>query len=123
MCSTRGPVRVVVVEDSEDIRSWLRTTMILDSRFEFVGEATNGADAVLVASSTQPDVVVLDHQMPVMTGLEALPHLRRVAPAARVVLYTSLTRCDIERLDLPAMPDDYVPKQASMTELLSTIIG
>jgi DNA-binding NarL/FixJ family response regulator len=123
MCSKRGPLRVLVVEDSDDIRSWLRLTMINDSRFEFVGEATNGADAVLVASEAQPDVVVLDQQMPLMTGLEALPHLRRVAPEARVVLYTSLSRCDLERLGLADLPDDYVPKQATTNQLLSTIIG
>jgi CheY-like chemotaxis protein len=82
-------VRVAVVDDLADVRLLLRVLFETDARFEVVGEARNGVEAIELAERMAPDVIVLDRQMPVMGGVEALPEIRRRAPRAAVVLYTA----------------------------------
>jgi PAS domain S-box-containing protein len=77
---------VVIADDSDDIRLLLRTQLEADGRFAVVGEAADGAAAVEVARSLQPDLIVLDLAMPNVDGLQALPMIREVAPSARVVV-------------------------------------
>jgi DNA-binding NarL/FixJ family response regulator len=84
-------VRVLVVDDTEDLRAVIRLLLEMDGRFEVVGEAEDGLEGVASADRLQPDVVLLDRTMPRMSGLEALPEIRRVAPEASVVLYTAET--------------------------------
>jgi DNA-binding NarL/FixJ family response regulator len=54
-----------------------------------VGEAGNGAEAIEVVDATQPELVVLDLEMPTMDGWHALPHLRRVAPSTHIIVFSS----------------------------------
>lgn len=79
-------VRVVIADDEEDMRLLLRVSLEVDGRFEVVGEASDGAEAIDVVTAERPDVVILDLRMPVMTGDEALPELRRRAPDTSVVV-------------------------------------
>jgi CheY-like chemotaxis protein len=85
----RARVRVLVVDDMEDLRAVITMLLEMDGRFEVVGEAVDGIEGVASADRLQPDVVLLDRTMPRMTGMEALPEIRRVAPNASVVLYTA----------------------------------
>lgn len=82
----RRPLRTLVVDDDPDVRLLVRLNLEVGGRFEVVGEAGDGAEAVQLAYDVQPDVVLLDLQMPVMGGLEAIPAIRRCAPGARVVV-------------------------------------
>jgi CheY-like chemotaxis protein len=59
-----------------------------DGRFEIVGEATNGEEAISLAAAEAPDLLILDQQMPGLSGVDALPEIRRRAPGTAVVLYT-----------------------------------
>ena len=79
---------MVLVDDRDDIRRLL--AMLLDDEPDFVvvAEGANGREAIQLAEELQPDLVVLDNDMPVMTGLEALPHVLEVAPTL-VVLFSS----------------------------------
>lgn len=78
--------RVVIADDSDDMRALLRAQLEVDGRFAVVAEAVDGLVAVEVAQQQQPDLIVLDLAMPRVDGLEALPLLREVAPAARIVV-------------------------------------
>jgi two-component system chemotaxis response regulator CheY len=82
-------VRVLVVDDTADLRAVITMLLEMDGRFEVVGQAVDGIEGVASADALQPDVVLLDRTMPRMSGLEALPEIRRVAPNASVVLYTA----------------------------------
>lgn len=82
-------VRVALVDDSDAVRRLVGLHLELDGRFEIVGEADDGIAAIELAARTTPDLLILDRQMPRMTGLEALPRIREVSPATVVVLYTS----------------------------------
>jgi CheY-like chemotaxis protein len=82
-------VRVLVVDDTPDLRVVVCMLLELDGRFEVVGEAGDGIEGIARAAELQPDAILLDRSMPRMSGLEALPELRTVAPHAAIVLYTA----------------------------------
>lgn len=70
------------------MRSLLGVIVGSSPKLRVIGEAANGNEAVAQTKRLRPDVIVLDLAMPVCSGLEALPELRRVAPDARVVVYS-----------------------------------
>jgi DNA-binding NarL/FixJ family response regulator len=78
--------RVLVADDVEDLRMLLRVSLDAAGGFDVVAEAGDGIEAIEQARRTQPDLVVLDLSMPNLDGLEALPQILAVAPAARVVV-------------------------------------
>lgn len=80
---------VLVVDDEAGHRLICKIALMDDGGFECVGEAAHGRDAIARAIDLQPDLVVLDLRMPVMGGLDALPHIRQVAPRAKVVVWTA----------------------------------
>ena len=80
------PLRVLVVDDTPDLRDLLTMALERTGEFEVVAQAENGRQAVDVAASVGPDLVLLDVAMPVMDGLEALPLVRRTCPEAIVVM-------------------------------------
>ena len=84
-----GTPTILLVDDSGKIRSLLRTLLANLASLGVVGEAADGKHAIELASELQPDVVVLDLQLPILDGLDALPAIRAAAPAARVVVYTA----------------------------------
>jgi DNA-binding NarL/FixJ family response regulator len=81
---------VVLVDDEPDIVFLARTLFERDGRFDVVGEAKDGEEAVRLAQRLQPEAVLLDILMPGMDGWEALPLIRRVAPEAAVVVVSAL---------------------------------
>jgi CheY-like chemotaxis protein len=87
-----GKTRVVLVDDEPDIIYLARRLFEHDGRFEVVGEARDGEEAVRLAQDLHPDAVLLDILMPGMDGWEALPLIRRVAPSAVVVVVSALGR-------------------------------
>lgn len=81
-------VRVLVVDDDAELR-WVLSRLLGDvPGVRVVGEAANGTDAIRAARLTEPHVVVLDHSMPGLSGLDALPELAAVVPAARIVFFS-----------------------------------
>ena len=120
-------VRVAIVDDLADVRLLLRVLFETDDRFEVVGEARNGVEAIELAESMSPDVIVLDRQMPVMGGVEALPEIRRRAPRAAVVLYTAGADTNTAQAALAAGALQVLDKAGSATafvdELATVLLG
>jgi DNA-binding NarL/FixJ family response regulator len=83
-----SPIRVVVIDDSEDIRDVLHIALDRADDFEFIASAVDGESGVAIAETHQPDLVLLDIAMPEMDGLQALPVIRQGCPRAVVVMLT-----------------------------------
>jgi len=81
-------VRVMVVDDTDHVRTMLAEMLELDG-FEVVARAANGDEAVTLATETEPDVIVMDLKMPGIDGLEATRRIKEDRPDQPVILYTA----------------------------------
>ena len=81
--------RVLIVDDTEDMRILCSVALRTDVRFEVCGQAVDGVDAVEQATELQPDAILLDVAMPRMDGITALPRLRDACPGVRIVVHSA----------------------------------
>lgn len=117
------PIRMLVVDDSSDLRFLVRAAVESRGGFEVVGEAGDGAAAVLAAEELQPDLVLLDLDMPTMGGLEALPLLREAAPGATVVVLSSFRREDYEQQVRASGAVGYLQKGITARRLVDELLA
>jgi DNA-binding NarL/FixJ family response regulator len=80
------PIRVVLADDSDDVRNMLRMALEMDGRFDVVGEASNGEEAVQMVTENRPDAIFLDLVMPVLDGLKAIPKIKASSPETKIVV-------------------------------------
>jgi CheY-like chemotaxis protein len=80
--------RVLIADDSQDMRQLLCRVFEAEEGFEMCSEAVDGGDAVRKARQCRPDLIILDLSMPVMNGLEAARIMHREMPAVPIILYT-----------------------------------
>ena len=118
-----APLRVVIVDDTPDLRDLL--TMALQRRGEYavVAEAENGLEAIDVVRAHQPDLVLLDIAMPVMDGLEALPQIRQAATSATVVMLSGFNAAEMTERAVALGADGYVQKGTPIRQLLEQLRG
>ena len=119
--STEQRTRVLLVDDTEDIRLLFRIALQSHAGFEVCGEATNGQEALDAVAAGCPDAILLDVMMPVMDGLSALPLLAERCPAARIVIVTSAPTREVHREALAKGAHAVVDKQVSLDELRSVL--
>jgi DNA-binding NarL/FixJ family response regulator len=81
-------ITTVVVDDSPNALRAMCSLVAGEPSLSIVGSATNGREALAIARTLRPDLVLLDLEMPVMDGLEVTSHLGRECPATRVVIVT-----------------------------------
>jgi DNA-binding NarL/FixJ family response regulator len=115
------PVSVVIVDDNEGTRSLLRVLARRDERFEIVGEASDGLEAVVIIQDRQPDAVILDIMMPIATGLDAIPDILEVSPRTRIIGYSAFVGYRDEAFALGA--HGWCTKGASWEVLADTIVA
>jgi two-component system nitrate/nitrite response regulator NarL len=110
--------RILLVDDNAAVRSLLRKMFESRSAFEISGEAENGLDAVNKAESLKPDLIILDLVMPVMSGLDAAPLLKRLLPDTPIILFTQQEGGEVERMAERAGIDAVVSKSQVASELV-----
>ena len=115
-------VRVVIVDDHATVRRLLRELIEDDGRFHVVGEAENGREAIETAKRLQPDAVILDQEMPEVTGTEALPDLVQIVPKVVVVMFSSGPRPETEAIAKAAGADAYFEKTDPVPHLLDAVV-
>ena len=118
---TPVPPTIVIVDDSADVRTLVRTQIRLSGRFEVVGEGVNGLDAVALASRHQPDLLLLDVSMPVIDGLAALPKVIDASPATRVVMYSGFDEAGLASRARELGATAFVSKSVPFDALLATL--
>jgi CheY-like chemotaxis protein len=116
--SAPGCTTVLIVDDEEDTRLLLRVWLDGDPCFEVAGEASDGHQAIQVARRTQPDLAVVDLQMPRLGGLHAIPLIHTVAPDCSVIAY-SASQDHLEAASAGACA--YIPKSAAITEVIEAL--
>ena len=79
-------IRVLVVDDQPRVRQGLRMRLTLESDIRVIGEANNGAEAIVRAQLIHPDVIVMDVEMPGIDGIQAAEALRGLTPRIAVVV-------------------------------------
>jgi two-component system chemotaxis response regulator CheB len=109
-------VRVLVTDDAVVVRKMLSEVLASDSQLDVVGTAANGRIALAKLSQVNPDVVILDVEMPEMDGLETLKAIRKSHPLLPVIMFSTLTQRGMEvTLDALALgANDYVTKPANV---------
>lgn len=110
-------IRVLIADDSDDARAGLRALLSTLEEIDVVGEAANGQEAVILAALEQPDVVLIDMQMPVMDGVEATRQIKGRCPDVVVIVLTMYSVYRARALaagadaffSKAALPDEWLP--------------
>jgi two-component system, NarL family, response regulator LiaR len=114
-------IRILIVEDQRIVREGLRAVLEDEDAIAIVGEAANGQEAIDLFARLQPDVVLMDLQMPVIDGPEATRRIRELAPDARILVLTTYATDEFIFKALRAGAQGYLLKDASVDELLGAI--
>lgn len=115
--SAPRPRRVLIADDSDAFRAALAELLAAMPGFEVVGGARNGREAVALADSLQPDLLLLDFQMPEGNGLEVLRRLRATPSAVRVVMVSLHDTEPVRALCLRHGADGFVSKHRLRAQL------
>ena len=115
-----APVRVVIIDDTSDLRELLRVALTRGG-MEVVGEAGDGLAGIEAVRLERPDLVLLDLSMPVMDGLAALPSIRRLVPAAKIVVLSGFGATQMSERALATGADGYLQKGVSLKRILDYV--
>ena len=114
-------IRVLLAEDHTIVRKGIRSLLDDEPGIEVVGEADNGRDAVAQAETLVPNIVVMDHTMPLLNGLEATRQIRKLLPQVHVLILTMHTNEEYVFQFLQAGAAGYLVKQTAPNELVAAI--
>lgn len=117
----RAPIRLLVVDDHPLFRRGVTALLATKPQLQVVGEAADAGEALRRAVQLQPDVVLLDHHMPGVSGVDLLPGLRKAAPAARVLMLTVSEDAETLALALQRGAHGYLLKTADSEVLVAAI--
>lgn len=115
-------LRVLIVDDMEHVRKDLRILLQVSGEIEVVGEAANGEEAVKQARLLQPDVVVMDLEMPVMDGVQATALIKQHNLARRIVVLSVHSDPQDISQAMQAGADCFLQKGSSYSELMESIL-
>ena len=119
--SEDGAIRVMLVDDHLVVRRGLRGFLELLRDIEVVGEAEDGAQAVVLADRLRPDVILMDLLMPVMDGLTAIARIKEAQPEIEIVAVTSFIEEEKVIAALEAGASGYLLKDAEPDEVANAI--
>jgi DNA-binding NarL/FixJ family response regulator len=116
-----APIRVVVADDQELVRTGLRMVLEVEDDIELVGEARDGEQAVTLVRTLRPDVTLLDIRMPNVDGLEATRRILREGSATRIVILTTFDLDEYVYQALQAGASGFMLKDIPPEQLVASI--
>ena len=116
-------IRVVLADDTPEIRLLYRVGLEGDGRFEIAGEAADGREAVSIAAARRPDVILLDVAMPKMDGLQAVPRIRKVSARTKIVILSGLGLAELGGDALLEQVDAYLEKGQPLSSVMATLLS
>ena len=120
--ATEGRIRVMVVDDHPIMRSGLRDTLEASGRFEVVGQAEDGEEAVMTVEEVDPQVIVMDVIMPNKDGIDACRDIMELLPDTRVLMLTASTEEDAVIEAIAAGATGYLRKFSRPEELVRALV-
>ena len=115
------PIRVLLADDHNVVRGGIRALIESEEGIVVIDEASDGVEAVLKARSLNPDVILLDLQMPRKTGLEAIEEIKQENPTAKILVLTSYSDDEKVFAAIKAGALGYLLKESSTQELIQAI--
>jgi DNA-binding NarL/FixJ family response regulator len=116
-----APLRVLIADDHPLFRHGIQALLSATPDMEVVGEASTGEEAMVLAATLQPDVILMDIQMPGVNGVEAARQILRASPQARILMVTMFEDDASVFTAMRAGARGYVLKDTEKTELLRAI--
>lgn len=116
-----GKIRILVADDHPMLREGLVAVLATEPDFDVVGEAADGSEVLRLAQRLEPDVILLDLEMPGVDGVAALEGLREAGSAARTVVFTAYDTDERILGSLRAGARGYLLKGASRQEIFDAI--
>ena len=120
--SSAGRIRVMVVDDHPIMRNGLRDTLEASGRFEVVGQAKDGEEAVRTVEEIDPQVIVMDVIMPNKDGIDACREIQELLPETRVLMLTASTEEDAVIEAIAAGATGYLQKYSRPEELVEAVL-
>jgi two-component system, NarL family, response regulator NreC len=117
----QSQIRLLIVDDHKILRDGLRALLESEENLQVVGEADTGAQAIAMAASLRPEVIIMDISLPDMSGLDAIRLIRQTDSTCRIVVLSMYSRREFVVQALEAGCDGYVPKSATHTSLVQAI--
>lgn len=117
------PIKVLIADDQTLFRSGLARMLGGDPRVEVVGQARDGAEAVVETLARKPDVVLMDLQMPKVTGVEATKMLAKEAPDARIIVLSAYADKGMVNEAFANGAKESVDKDITLDEMIATILA
>lgn len=115
-------IRILLADDHPMIRAGFKSMLDKNDRFEIVGEAGNGKELIALAGELNPDIILVDISMPVMTGLDALDGLSNQSPGVRLIVLTMHEEREYILQALKSGASGYLLKNIERFELERAII-
>jgi two-component system, NarL family, response regulator NreC len=113
--------RVLIADDHAIVRAGLRALLKSEAEMELVGEATDGAETLLLVDALHPDILVLDLSMPDLDGIQVTKHVQSTSPQVRVLILTVHEDEVLLRAAIRAGASGYILKHAAEAELIAAI--
>ncbi len=114
-------IRILIVDDHAVIRSGLSKVFMVNKDLVPVGEATDGTEAVQMAATHKPDVILMDLMMPGMDGISATREIHQKFPPVKIIALTSFSEKNLVEGALQAGAIGYLVKNITASELGSAI--
>jgi DNA-binding NarL/FixJ family response regulator len=114
-------IRILLADDHPILREGLRAVLETQPDFEVIAEAVNGIEAVRLALTMQPDILLLDLEMPQLDGVETIRRLRQQQPNSRIIVFTAFDNDERIIHAVQAGANGYLLKEAPRDEIFSAI--